>query len=416
MSNESIDSNDMFNSQMFFDMKNYNIVTDVLPPPNHEDLHVMIMAVSYLLLFLLGTCGNVAVLTTIYHVVRSSRATLDNTLIYVIVLSCVDFGVCLSLPITVIDQILGFWMFGSIPCKLHAVFENFGKILSALILTAMSFDRYAGVCHPQKKFLRSRKLAITILLGLAVYAFISLCPLLWSFSAREIILYARETGPGHLTRMRIEKCTIDIQSHVFTAFTIYQFVFCYCTPLVLIAYFYIKLLSKLREHTRTFKSSQIPFLHISLYTLAVACFYFLCWTPFWMATVFAVYLENSANPDSVPPVFVYIMYFIHALPFTNSAINWILYGALNSQLQQRCRNSNRCSSTKVTNNASSVCHPVNKNNPLVPLASCQINESIASLACATANTNDILLVNSSNDEEVDTINVRLLHSHNPTFL
>lgn len=52
-----------------------------------------------------GTCGNVAVLTTIYHVVRSSRATLDNTLIYVIVLSCVDFGVCLSLPITVIDQV-----------------------------------------------------------------------------------------------------------------------------------------------------------------------------------------------------------------------------------------------------------------------------------------------------------------------
>ncbi|PIO76456.1 hypothetical protein TELCIR_01462 [Teladorsagia circumcincta] len=50
------------------------------------------------------TCGNVAVLTTIYHVVRSSRATLDNTLIYVIVLSCVDFGVCLSLPFTVIDQ------------------------------------------------------------------------------------------------------------------------------------------------------------------------------------------------------------------------------------------------------------------------------------------------------------------------
>lgn len=44
-------------------------VTDVLPPPNHEDLHVLIMAVGYMLLFLFGTCGNVAVLTTIYHVV-----------------------------------------------------------------------------------------------------------------------------------------------------------------------------------------------------------------------------------------------------------------------------------------------------------------------------------------------------------
>lgn len=36
---------------------------------------------------------------------------------------------------------------------------------------------------------------------------------------------------------------------------LFQFILCYCTPLVLIAYFYTKLLSKLREHTRTFKVS-----------------------------------------------------------------------------------------------------------------------------------------------------------------
>jgi len=80
-------------------------ITDVLPPPNHDDVQVLVMAVGYMLLFLLGTCGNVAVLTTIYQVVRSRRGNLDNTLIYVIVLSCVDFGVCLSLPFTVIDQV-----------------------------------------------------------------------------------------------------------------------------------------------------------------------------------------------------------------------------------------------------------------------------------------------------------------------
>lgn len=44
-------------------------IMDVLPPPNHEDLQVLVMAGAYMLLFLLGTCGNVAVLTTIYHVV-----------------------------------------------------------------------------------------------------------------------------------------------------------------------------------------------------------------------------------------------------------------------------------------------------------------------------------------------------------
>lgn len=70
-------------------------------------------------------------------------------------------------------------------------------------------------------------------------------------------------------------------------------------------------------------------MRISLYTLAVACFYFICWTPFWVATAYAVYLEYTEDPGArVPPVFVYSMYFIHALPFTNSAVNWILYGKL----------------------------------------------------------------------------------------
>lgn len=43
-------------------------------------------------------------------------------------------------------------MMGTMFCKLHAVLENFGKVLSALILTAMAFDRFAGVCHPQKRW------------------------------------------------------------------------------------------------------------------------------------------------------------------------------------------------------------------------------------------------------------------------
>ncbi|KAI1728115.1 7 transmembrane receptor (rhodopsin family) domain-containing protein [Ditylenchus destructor] len=331
-------------------------ITDVLPPPNHDDVQVLVMAVGYMLLFLLGTCGNVAVLTTIYQVVRSRRTSLDNTLIYVIVLSCVDFGVCLSLPFTVIDQILGFWMFGSIVCKLHAVLENFGKILSALILTAMSFDRFAGVCHPHKKWLRSTSLAVCILVGMAVYALATLCPLLWSFTARELVLFEKETAPHKITRMRIEKCTmVNISSTVFTMFTVFLFVLCYLVPLFLVAFFYSRLLNKLRQHARQFTSSQIPLMRISLYTLAVACFYFICWTPFWVATAFAVYLEYAGEQGgTVPPVFVYCMYFIHALPFTNSAVNWILYGALNSQLQHRYRGSRNNENTTLVANGHST--------------------------------------------------------------
>ncbi|KAL3110958.1 hypothetical protein niasHT_017731 [Heterodera trifolii] len=129
---------------------------------------------------------------------------------------------------------------------------------------------------------------------------------------------------------------------LFTLFTCFLFVLCYLVPLFLVTFFYTKLLSKLYQHARQFKTtkfrSQIPLMRISLYTLAVACFYFICWTPFWVATAFAVYLEYAGEHNgAVPPIFVYCMYFIHALPFTNSAINWILYGAMNGQLQQRIR-------------------------------------------------------------------------------
>uniref|UniRef100_A0A0K0ERU0 G_PROTEIN_RECEP_F1_2 domain-containing protein n=1 Tax=Strongyloides stercoralis TaxID=6248 RepID=A0A0K0ERU0_STRER len=327
-------------------------IFEVLPPPNHEDSHVLTMAICYMLLFLIGICGNVAVMTTIYHVVRSQKTTIDNTLIYVIVLSCVDFGVCMSLPFTVIDQILGFWMFGSVLCKLHAVLENFGKILSSLILTAMSFDRYAGVCHPHRKYLRSKKLAISILIGLAIYALVTLCPLLLNFSARELILFEKETAPYKITRMRIEKCTMsNMSSFSFSTFTIYQCVLCYIIPLILVVYFYTRLLTRLHHHARQFKSTQIPLLRISVYTMMVSLFYFLCWTPFWIATTLAVYLEyveEGQGSSAVPHFFVYAMYFIHALPFTNSAVNWILYGALNSQLQLKQRSSNFRS--EITNN------------------------------------------------------------------
>jgi hypothetical protein len=52
--------------------------------------------------------------------------------------------------------------------------------------------------------------------------------------------------------------------------------------------------------------------------------------PFWAATAFAVYLEmfSADSTEMAPPAFVYAMYFIHALPFCGSAVNWILYGRL----------------------------------------------------------------------------------------
>jgi hypothetical protein len=90
-------------------------------------------------------------------------------------------------------------------------------------------------------------------LGLAAYALVTLCPLLWSFTANEVILFEKETAPFKITRMRIEKCTMtNIPSSVFTMFTLFLFVLCYLVPLFLVTFFYSRLLGKLRQHARQF--------------------------------------------------------------------------------------------------------------------------------------------------------------------
>lgn len=87
-----------------------------------------------------------------------------------------------------------------------------------------------------------------------VYALFTLSPLLWNFTARELVLFEKETAPHKITQMRIEKCTmVNISSTVFTIFTGFLFFFCFVVPLFLVGYFYSQLWCKLRQHARQFK-------------------------------------------------------------------------------------------------------------------------------------------------------------------
>ncbi|EJW74651.1 hypothetical protein WUBG_14441, partial [Wuchereria bancrofti] len=107
----------------------------VLPFTNHDNIGLMAIASLYAFLFMLGTCGNAATLAVVFHV-RSvdPRARQNATLTYICVLSIIDFISMLPLPMTITDQILGFWMFGTAICKLFRLFEHSGKIFSTLIL------------------------------------------------------------------------------------------------------------------------------------------------------------------------------------------------------------------------------------------------------------------------------------------
>lgn len=51
----------------------------------------------------------------------------------------------------IVDQLLGFWMFGTICCKVYRTLEHVGRALSTFVLAAMAFDRFRRVWYPHRK-------------------------------------------------------------------------------------------------------------------------------------------------------------------------------------------------------------------------------------------------------------------------
>ncbi|VDK21853.1 unnamed protein product [Anisakis simplex] len=118
-------------------------------------------------------------------------------------------------------------------------------------------------------------------------------------------------------------------------------------PLLLMIYFYYGMLMRLLKQSRMARRTllgsrrckaslddKIPIGRIAAYTLAICLFHFVCWTPYWVSVLYSLYLEVFQPPDLQTPdsSFIYFMYGVHALPYINSASNFILYGLLNRQV------------------------------------------------------------------------------------
>ncbi|CAD5234784.1 unnamed protein product [Bursaphelenchus xylophilus] len=321
---------------------------DMLPLANWENNHVVMYALLYAALFLVGVCGNISVITLIRHV--HTGITMDNTMVYVLFLCCVDLASIIPLPMAIVDQLLGFWMFGTFFCKLYRCLEHVGRALSTFVLAAMSFDRFLRVCYPHKKITRCT--VFNQLFVLSAFTFLLLSPLIIRASSEEIVL--KEVlleNPYRLARVRIYKCVDHLEGTPLAVFIMYMFLVGFFFPVVMIFFFYAFMVRRLIVRSRSIKTSQLPVARVAGYTIAISVFFVLCWSPYWIAMLYLNLYRYTWNEDQVEQIhaserFIYIMYGIHALPYVNSASNWLLYGLLNSQLMRRSNESKRqCSSS-----------------------------------------------------------------------
>ncbi|CAJ0564725.1 unnamed protein product, partial [Mesorhabditis spiculigera] len=254
-----------------------------------------------------------------------------------------------------------------------------------MVLTALSIDRYIAVCKPTLVWMRQTQFALFVVL---------VCVLLSMTFIVPIGVHAKiETMP--LTPVvLVDKCTLRIRGY----FDLAQAMACFVLPLMLICSVYTAILNKLYRHTRISsvgRKTSISLSRVVKCSVMVVAFYFICWTPYFTMqlhhslagdlmddhetddnstssysppqnhtqtnrigddphhtksplNISAAVTTSAFEREEMPSVPIFLFYMLHALPYTQSAFNWLFYAFLNRNLRNSGRTANGVRSTAST--------------------------------------------------------------------
>uniref|UniRef100_A0A7I4Z205 G_PROTEIN_RECEP_F1_2 domain-containing protein n=1 Tax=Haemonchus contortus TaxID=6289 RepID=A0A7I4Z205_HAECO len=310
--------------------------SDEFPPPPLSGKAFAQTAIPYSILFVIGILGNTAVLVYVYFIIRSLKSSvtaLGNTFVYVVALCAVDLLVTVSIPFSLSNTILNNWVFGVFGCKLHWAVELSNKMCSTFILTALAFDRYMAICHPENKRVHQMKQTIAITVFLASLSIALILPVVISATVRSF------TGLGYYISQDEEKhsvvkymCVDGMRRDVKLLVVGFLLVFAFILPCTLITFFYTNIIIRLRRQQRTMSQSRIPVRRITIYTLVVTLFYLFCQIPFWLPQIYGI--ACMVFGCKIGSSYIILTYYSHLFPFISAAINWIFYARLNSQFKK----------------------------------------------------------------------------------
>ncbi|TMS36787.1 hypothetical protein L596_003869 [Steinernema carpocapsae] len=284
----------------------------------------------------------------------------SSACIYLLLLSVVDLFSFVSVPLLAIDIWKNKWIFGEELCKLLYACEGANKSLSPLVLTALSIDRYIAVCRPTLLWMRRTKFSLFVIL---ICVFISL------FFIVPVIMLAHVSNMQDLRMNEHRKCVVQMPR----AFDAVHTAACYVLPLIVICAVYVAILVRLYRHTRLSsvgRRTSISLGRVVKCSVMVVAFYFICWTPYWAMRFISIfqpdvmignetyeaaenttttnYTENifetleESEPESMGALTILLFYLLHALPYAQSAFNWLFYAFLNRNLRN---SSSRCATT-----------------------------------------------------------------------
>nr|BAQ54786.1 opsin, short-wavelength sensitive type [Macromia amphigena] len=251
-----------------------------------------LLGIVYAFIFFMGTLGNSLVLITFF----TTKALRTPSNCFVANLAIFDTIMMFKLPFFVMNSVVEGQLFGKIGCDVYSLAGSYSGMGAAITNSMIAFDRYRTIAFPL-----DGRLGMKAALGLVGFTWLWATP----FSILPFFeIWSRFAPEGYLTTCSFDYLTEGKSTQLFT---IVIFVWAYIIPLLLIALFYSRILSHVREHEKMLreqakrmnvkslsqgdeKSAEIKIAKVAI----TIVFLFICgWTPYALVAIIGCFGDRN---------------------------------------------------------------------------------------------------------------------------
>ncbi|XP_051884664.1 galanin receptor type 1b [Pristis pectinata] len=288
-----------------------------------DGLEVVIVPITFGLIFLLGVVGNTLVLIVLGR--AKSRRSGSTTNIFILNLSIASLSfLVFCVPFEATIYSLPEWVFGAFLCKTVHYFKTVTMLVSIFTMVTMSVDRYIAVVHSKRPpCIRNKRNAWA---GVALSWLLSLLAAV-PVAQHQTLLVGDRRAPN-------KSFCWDVwhnktQQHVYKVAIL---IIGYLLPLLLICFCYAKILFHLHKKMKNMsKKSKRSKKKTALTVMLVVAAFLLSWLPEHIITMWAQFGVFPLTDASLA-----FRIISHCMVYGNSCINPIIYAFLSENFQKSC--------------------------------------------------------------------------------
>uniref|UniRef100_A0A665TIV4 Histamine H2 receptor n=1 Tax=Echeneis naucrates TaxID=173247 RepID=A0A665TIV4_ECHNA len=296
-----------------------------LKPTSSIMLSKAMLGVILSLLILLTVGGNVLVCLA----VCASRRLRCLTNCFIVSLAVTDLLLgLLVLPFSALLQLSDEWPLGPVFCNFYISMDVMLCTASILTLLAISVDRYLAVTMPLRyaSLVLPWKVAVAMVSVWTVSVGVSFLPIQMGWNT------VNGTVQNHGPWAPERKCRFELNR----PYVLTDSLLTFYLPLVAMCWTYLRILRIARAQAKRILTVALREHKATVTLAAVIGAFVVCWLPYFI--LFTV-LGLKEHPDpSIVPEFPFVLW----LGYANSALNPILYGALNRDFRSAYAHLLRC--------------------------------------------------------------------------